>query len=302
MTRKQPENVLLLISRGITDSIHYNPVSPEREAGSTRLMPHELRNGGSSARDLSIVIPAFNEERRLPQTLERIWAYLGTRAGTSQVIVVDDGSTDATAAVAQQFSRPDPKRTLRVLTNPGNRGKGYSVRHGMLESEGALLLFSDADLSAPIEELAKLEAALDAGADIAIGSRAKRELIQVHQSRFREFAGRTFNRIVSTAVGLPFRDTQCGFKLFRRCAALQIFPWQRLERWAFDVELLYIARLRGLKAVEIPVKWAHAEGAKIHMMRDSLHMFVEVFQVLRNRKRGLYDLSSPPAVPIPTRV
>lgn len=240
--------------------------------------------------ELSIVVPAYNEQDRLPATLERLEAYLRGRALRAEVLIVDDGSGDGTPDLVRAFcARSRPNGLLfRLLRNPGNRGKGYSVRHGMLAARGQFRLFSDADLSAPIEEIEKLQHALAAGADIAIGSRSRNELIRAHQSRFRETAGRFFNLIVKTVLGLPFRDTQCGFKLFRAEAAEQIFAAQTIERWGFDPELLFLARLRGFRVQEVPVVWAHAEGAKIHMFRDSARMFLEVVQIRWNSLRGRY--------------
>jgi dolichyl-phosphate beta-glucosyltransferase len=239
----------------------------------------------SPAPELSIVIPAFNEEQRLPRTLAELQRALGRYGGEVEVLVVDDGSSDATAATVRAFRASFP---LRVLANPGNRGKGYSVRHGMLAARGRYLLFTDADLSAPIGELAKLRAALDAGADIAIGSRAEAELIQAHQSRFRESAGRFFNLLVVLTLGLPFRDTQCGFKLFRQEAAARIFPLQRIEGWGFDPELLFLAKLQGWKVQEVPVVWAHAPGAKIRLLRDSARMFADLVRIRWYALRGGY--------------
>lgn len=231
--------------------------------------------------DLSIVIPAYNEAQRLPATLAAIAAYFSKHPRRLEVIVVDDGSQDGTGA----WLLPPPSAAAnvnwRMLRNPENRGKGYSVRRGMLEASGERLLFSDADLSAPIEEIAKLDAALDLGADIAIGSRSRQELIRAHQSRFRENAGRVFNRLVRLILGLPFVDTQCGFKLFSRASARAIFPQQRIERWGFDPELLFLARRYGFQVQEIPVVWSHMAGAKIRLWRDSARMFGDVLAIRR---------------------
>jgi glycosyltransferase involved in cell wall biosynthesis len=179
---------------------------------------------------------------------------------------------------------------LKLLRNPGNRGKGYSVRHGMLAAGGEWVLFSDADLSAPIEEFDKLyEAARGAGAEVAIGSRAlDRSLIGVHQSVFREYAGRFFNLMMRAVVGLPFWDTQCGFKLFRGDAARVIFSRLQLNGFGFDVEALFIARLRGYRIVEVPVRWSHSEGTKVRMLRDSLNMFFDLLRVRRFQIDGKY--------------
>ena len=229
------------------------------------------------APDLSIVIPAFNEASRLPSTLDAIGGYFASRPLAVEVLVVNDGSTDATAQLRLPPDRPHI--CWRMLHNPGNRGKGYSVRQGMLAAQGERLLFTDADLSAPIREIERLEAALARGADIAIGSRRQRELLRARQSHFRENAGRLFNRIVRLALALPFVDTQCGFKLFTRRAAQAIFPLQRIEGWGFDPELLYLARRLGYRVEEVPVVWSHAEGAKIHRLQDSLRMFSDVIRI-----------------------
>jgi len=238
---------------------------------------------------LSIVIPAFNEGQRLGASLEAVLGYLrGTPFEKHEVVVVDDGSSDDTAAVVDRFRATHPE--VRLLRNPSNRGKGYSVRHGMLEASGDWILFTDADLSAPIEELGKLlDAATRRHAAVAIGSRAlDRSLIGVHQSWFRENAGRMFNLLVRLIAGLPFADTQCGFKLFTRQAAHQVFRRLRLERFGFDVEALYLARKLGFQAVEVPVRWNHSEGTKVRMLRDSLNMFLDLGRVRWNDLRGRY--------------
>ena len=236
--------------------------------------------------ELSLVIPSFNEELRLPTTLTAIGDYIRASGRATEVIVVDDGSRDRTAAVAASYQPVIPG--LRVISNLENRGKGFSVRRGMLEARGAIVLFTDADLSAPIEEADKLLAAL-ADHDVAIGSRAvDRSLIAVHQSRFREVAGIIFNWIVRLTLRLPFVDTQCGFKAFRRERCRVIFEQQRIERFGFDPELLYLARHHGLRAVEIPVRWAHSPATKVSLLRDSVRMFLDVFLIRVNALRGRY--------------
>jgi glycosyltransferase involved in cell wall biosynthesis len=250
------------------------------------LEPSGHRDKRNEAAALSIVIPAFNEERRLPATLERIADYMGKNGRLTEVIVVDDGSQDRTAAVAESFRDRIPD--LRVVSNGRNRGKGYSVRHGMQEARYEIVLFTDADLSAPIEEADKLIAALET-TDVAIGSRAlDRSLIAVHESRFREFAGIIFNKIVRIVLRLPFVDTQCGFKAFRRERCRIIFGQQRIERFGFDPELLYLARHQGLTAAEIPVRWAHSPATKVNMLRDSLLMFLDIFTIRWNAILGRY--------------
>jgi glycosyltransferase involved in cell wall biosynthesis len=240
--------------------------------------------------DLSIVIPAYNEELRLPATLERLAEYLPTLGLQTEVLIVDDGSRDRTAAVAESFG--EKISGLRVLSNGMNRGKGYSVRHGMLEATGELVLFTDADLSAPIEESDKLLSALKNGYDVAIGSRAlNRSLISTHESPFREFAGIIFNKIVRVVLWLPFVDTQCGFKAFRRERCRIIFELQRIEGFGFDPELLYLARHYGLKSVEIPVRWGHSPDTKVSMLRDSFKMFIDIFVIRWNALSGKYARS-----------
>jgi len=240
--------------------------------------------------ELSIVIPAYNEEARLPRALERVCDYLVSRglgADQAEIIVVDDGSRDATAQIAQEWARQLP--SLRLVSNAQNRGKGYSVRHGMLEARGRVALFTDADLSAPIEEADKLLAALRAGNDVAIGSRAlDRSLISTHQSKLRELAGIIFNGFVRLFTGLPFHDTQCGFKLFLREPSHIVFEQQRIERFGFDPEILFLAKHHGLRAVEIPVRWAHDPATKVHVVRDSLLMFGDLVFIRWNWLLGRY--------------
>lgn len=238
---------------------------------------------------ISIIIPAFNEQRRLPSTLDAVVGYLH-QAGfpSAEVLVVNDGSQDETARVVLDYASRHPE--VHLLENPGNRGKGYSVRHGMLEAKGDWILFSDADLSAPIEELDKLLAAVrERGAQVAIGSRAlDRSLITIHQSVFRENAGRIFNLCMRLVTGLPIWDTQCGFKLFEARAAREIFRRQKLDGFSFDVEALFLARKLGFRTIEVPVRWSHAEGTKVSMFSDSLRMFSDLFLVRWNHLRGLY--------------
>jgi glycosyltransferase involved in cell wall biosynthesis len=236
--------------------------------------------------DLSIVIPAYNEELRLPKSLERVRAYLETKGVSSEVIVVDDGSRDGTVQFVELQMAAWP--ALRVVKNPGNRGKGYSVRHGMLEARGKIILFTDADLSAPIEEADKLLAAL-ATHDVAIGSRAMdRSLTSVHQSWTREFAGIMFNTVVRVILGLRIEDTQCGFKAFRREKSQIIFQQQRIDRFGFDPELLFLAKRNGLTIAEIPVRWANAEGTTVSIWDGIRAMFFEVAKVRWNAMTGKY--------------
>lgn len=237
---------------------------------------------------LSIIIPAYNEEKRLPSTLDRVLGYLGgMQLGFFEVLVVDDGSSDGTADLVRAYQRRAP--SIRLISNPGNRGKGYAVRHGMLEAKGEWRLFTDSDLSAPIEELDKLlEAAQRENAAVAIGSRAvDRKLVSVHQSWAREFSGRFFNLVMRLLTGLPYHDTQCGFKLYRADAAGQIFSRQLLNGFGFDVEDLFLAKVLGFPAVEVAVRWANVEGTRVSLA-SGLRAFWEVILVRWNSIRGLY--------------
>lgn len=245
--------------------------------------------------DLSIIIPAYNEEKRLPRALARIEDYFSAErlpADAFEVVVVDDGSTDATVAVAQEWSE---KIALRVVSNGGNRGKGYSVRHGMFEARGRVALFTDADLSSPIQECAKLLSAIAAGNDVAIGSRAvDRSLIEQHQSPIREIAGMIFNAFVRAFTLLPFHDTQCGFKAFLLDPSRIIFEQQRIEGFGFDPEILFIAKRHGLRMIEVPVRWAHDPATKVHVIRDSFLMFCDLLYVRWNWLLGRYPLQRRP--------
>jgi glycosyltransferase involved in cell wall biosynthesis len=238
------------------------------------------------APELSIVIPAYNEERRLPQTLARIRDYIATRRIDAEILVVDDGSRDATARVVEEWHAQIP--FLQLVSNGRNRGKGYSVRHGMLEARGRVALFTDADLSAPIEETERLLAALGS-AEVAFGSRAlDRSFITVHQSRLREVGGVVFNLFVRLFTGVSFHDTQCGFKAFVRERCRIIFEQQRIEGFGFDPEILFLARRHRLRAVEIPVHWAHDPATKVHMVRDSLRMLADLIAIRWNWLLGRY--------------
>jgi dolichyl-phosphate beta-glucosyltransferase len=231
---------------------------------------------------LSIVIPAYNEESRLPKTFDRILQWLDEQGFKfREVIVVDDGSSDATSGVVEEYSKPPSP--IRLLRNPGNKGKGYAVRHGVLDAEGEWILYTDADLSTPIEELQKLEAAAaQQNAVIAIGSRAvDRSLVAVHQSPFREYSGRFFNVVMRALTGLPFHDTQCGFKLYRADAAKDVFSRQEQDGFSFDVEDLVIAKKLGLRAVEVPVRWANVEGTKV-TLAQGLKSFTDLLQIRRD--------------------
>ena len=236
----------------------------------------------------SIVIPAYNERARLASTLERVLAYVHAESLDAEVIVVNDGSRDNTAEIVRGYAEKDP--VLRLVENPGNRGKGYSVRNGVLNSRGRIILFSDADLSSPIEEAPKLFRALEDGADVAIGSRwLKTELQTRKQPLHRQLFGRMFNLALRLVLGLQFADTQCGFKAFKRPAAQRIFPLQKIERWGFDPELLFLARKFGYKTAEIPVQWGHVGEARINPLRDGIRALGEMMQIRWNSITGKYD-------------
>jgi len=225
---------------------------------------------------LSIVIPAYNEALRLGSTLEKVRQYLESRSYTNELIVVDDGSTDQTGGLLEEMTRRYP--AMRVLRNESNRGKGYSVRRGVLEAGGELVLFTDADLSAPIEETNKLLAALEStGADAAVGSRAlQRRLIGVHQPWWREWAGRVFNHLVRCFTGLEIRDTQCGLKLFRRASTRRAFELQHTTGFGFDPEVLFLIERFGGKVVEVPVRWNDHPASKVRFLRDALRMLFDL--------------------------
>jgi dolichyl-phosphate beta-glucosyltransferase len=235
----------------------------------------------------SIILPAYNESARISGTLDKILAHAAQRGWSVEVIVVNDGSSDDTAAIVREYA--SQHAVLRLLENPGNRGKGFSVRHGMLHARGDILLFSDADLSSPIEEADKLFAAIAQGADIAIGSRWVDRSLQIRrQPLHRRIFGRIFNLALRIILGLQYKDTQCGFKAFTRRSAQAVFPLQKIERWGFDPELLYLARKFGFTVSEVPVAWSHREGTRIHPLRDGIRMFGELLRVRWYALKGNY--------------
>ena len=240
---------------------------------------------------LSIVIPAFNEAERLGETLCTVFEYLNRQVPNSEVIVVDDGSSDRTADVAEEsFARAGSVRAEAIRVRP-NHGKGYVVRTGLLAASAPVALFTDADLSTPITETPKLVNPIERGeSDLTFGSRAlDRTLIGVHQPWRREQGGRVINLIVRLATGLPFWDTQCGFKAFRMDVCRPIIEAATIERFGFDVEYLYVAYLAELRLKEIAVRWDHNEGSKLSVLRDTPRLLEEVRKVRRQVKRGVYD-------------
>lgn len=240
---------------------------------------------------LSVVVPAYNEERRLRDSLVRICSYLQSRELEFEIVVVNDGSTDRTGEIAEECAFEDERSRLGVLHEKINRGKGYCVRQGMMEVAGKLALLTDADLSTPVEEMALLEEkVLRDGCDIAFGSRDLEESrIEVHQPWYRERGGQLFNQLVRMVTGLPYRDTQCGFKLFDMEACRTIFEKQRIDRYAFDVEILFIAHKWGLKACEVPVQWSHASGSKIRLVPDAPMTAIDLLRIRWYDLTGAYS-------------
>ena len=237
----------------------------------------------------SIVIPAYNEGARLEKTLQKVIAHIAREHWDAEVVVVDDGSRDETTQIVRSYMQTH--RHLKLLENQVNRGKGFSVRNGMLHARGEILLFTDADLSAPIEEASKLFAAIQNGADVAIGSRwLKSEMQTRKQPFYRQMGGRLFNLTLRTVLGLNFKDTQCGFKAFTYRAANTVFSMQKIERWGFDPEILYLANRSGMKVAEVPVEWAHSPGTRLHPFRDGIRMFADILKVRENALTGKYAM------------
>ena len=242
----------------------------------------------------SLVIPAYNESSRIRPTLDEILRYTRKQKWDAEILVVDDGSRDDTAAIVREYARAHPQ--IQLVQNPGNRGKGYSVRNGMLHARGDICLFTDADLSSPIAEAEKLFDAIRQGADIAIGSRwLHAELQTERQPLYRQAFGRIFNLLLRIVLDLRFTDTQCGFKAFRREAAQRIFPLERIERWGFDPEILFLARRMSFRTVEVPVVWAHSKGTRLHPFRDGLRMFGDVMRIRWNALTGAYSAHAIPS-------
>lgn len=240
----------------------------------------------------SIVIPAYNESQRIVPTLNHVLSYVAEQGWDAELIIVNDGSRDDTARIVQGYVAHNS--IVRLIENPGNRGKGYSVRNGMLNARGEILLFSDADLSSPIEEAPKLFAALEGGADVAIGSRWLRSELQTQrQPLHRQLFGRIFNLALRMFLGLSYKDTQCGFKAFTSEAAQAIFPLQRIERWGFDPEIIFLAKKQGFRVIEVAVKWAHDNQGQINPLRDGLRMFGEVLNIRWNFITGRYAMTRP---------
>jgi len=228
--------------------------------------------------ELSVIVPAFNEERRLPPTLVDMVDHLDEWGKSYEIIVVDDGSTDETPTVVEKFARLRPQ--VRLIRLPANRGKGAAVKTGMESAYGARRLFADADGSTPFGEIRRLMEQLDSGADVAIGSRAlASQATRVQTVWYRKVLGRIFNGTVNLLLLPHIADTQCGFKLFTAAAAREIFHRQTVSRFSFDVEILYIARRLGLEVVEVPINWTNVPGSKVNLVLDSAQMLLEVLLV-----------------------
>jgi len=253
---------------------------------------------------LSIVIPAYNEDKRIGRSLDAVLSFLRAQPYRAEAIVVDDGSSDETATRAREYKAgyAEAGHELRLLINKPNRGKGYSVKRGLTEATGEIVLFSDADFSSPITEAPKLLDPIAEGrADVTFGSRAlNRELIGIHQPLLRDFGGRVFNLFMKTITGLKIKDTQCGFKAFRRELSLPVFLLQSIDGFGFDPEVLYIAKKRGLRLLEVPVVWNHCEGGelqgKLNYIRDSIEMFADLIRIRLNDLTGRYDSSDATAI------
>jgi dolichyl-phosphate beta-glucosyltransferase len=242
----------------------------------------------------SFVIPAYNESVRIRPTLDEILRHNREQGWDAEILVVNDGSSDDTAQIVREYGRTHPQ--VLLVENPGNRGKGFSVRNGMLHARGDICLFSDADLSSPMSEAQRLFDAIAQGADIAIGSRWLRTELQTErQPLYRQAFGRIYNLVLRIFLGLKFADTQCGFKAFRRDAAQRVFPLQKIEGWGFDPELLFLARRAGLRVDEVPVLWAHSDGTRLHPVRDGMKMFAEVLRIRWNAMTGAYSANAVPS-------
>ena len=234
---------------------------------------------------LSLIIPAYNEETRLPTTLEQVLNFAASRSYPVEVLVVENGSQDRTLAIAQDFAARFP--ALRVLQS--ERGKGLAVRHGMLAASGEYRFMCDADFSMPVEQISRFLPPELNDCDIAIASREAPGAVRYHEPYYRHFVGRGYNWLIRTLALPGLQDTQCGFKCFRAAAAADLFPRQTLNGWAFDVEVLFIARRRGYRIVEVPIPWYYTPGSKLSVLRDSLHMALDLLAIRRNARRGLYE-------------
>ncbi len=244
--------------------------------------------------ELSIIVPAYEEEERLGRSIEVILAFVSKNSISAELIVVDDGSRDKTAETARTAFKSASHIPAKVIRYEENRGKGYAVRTGLQAASAPIALFSDADLSTPIEEMFKVIDPIKAGDfDVAFGSRAlDRTLIGTHQPWRREQGGKVMNLVIRTMSRLPFADTQCGFKAFKMAAFRPLLEVMTIDRFGFDVEFLFVAKYHGLRLAEIPVRWNNVEGSKVSVVRDTGRMFSELAQIRRNERSGVYNLES----------
>jgi dolichyl-phosphate beta-glucosyltransferase len=246
--------------------------------------------------EISIIIPAYNEEKRIQKTLERIFSYMKEKKHDFEIIVVDDGSKDKTVELVELFRKKNSKgkkkadkNRIKILKNIKNKGKGHSVKRGMLSGEKKWLLFSDADLSTPIEEIEKFEKYIDQYLIIIASRNLKESQIKIKQPKIRSTLGKIFPFVVNLFTIRGIKDTQCGFKLFRKDVAEKIFPLQTSKRFAFDVEVLFIAKKHGYKIKEIPVIWINALGSKVDPIKDSISMFFDLIRFRFNSIMGRYN-------------
>jgi dolichyl-phosphate beta-glucosyltransferase len=234
----------------------------------------------------TLIIPAWNEERRMPASLERVAAFVESQSHPIEVVVVDDGSQDRTAAIVEDFARKH--NFIRLIRNP-HGGKGAAIKTGVSQGRGQYLVLSDTDLSVPIEEMNKFLPPVLDGYDVAIASREAPGAERINEPYYRHLMGRVYNLLVRLAAVPGIQDTQCGFKAFRREVACEVFPLQTIEGWGFDVEVLFIARRLGYKIVEIPVRWYYGRESKVRPVKDTLCMVGDLLQVRRNARRGVYN-------------
>jgi dolichyl-phosphate beta-glucosyltransferase len=236
---------------------------------------------------LSLIIPTFNEERRIGKSLDRILTFLQSQPYPSEIIIVDDGSQDRTVDVVQQRSNSNPP--IRIERQPHNLGKGEAIKRGMLQGSGSYLFFSDADLSVPIEALPTFLSILENGCDVAVGSRRKPgAVLEIHQPLYRELMGKVFTWLSNWILDLRVSDFTCGFKGFRREAARELFSRQRLGNWSFDPEILYLAKLKQYRVAEIPVRWRNDRATKVRLWRDVLSSFLGLLYIRLYDLRGIY--------------
>lgn len=242
---------------------------------------------------LSVIIPAHNEENRLPRTLEQVFAFLSMQSFSYEILVVENGSSDRTFEIAQAFA--DRHGNLRVLQE-AHPGKGNAVRRGILEARGEYRFICDADLSMPIEEILKFIPPVLTDFDIAIGSREAPGAVRYNEPRYRHLGGRGINLLIQLLILPGLNDTQCGFKCFRAEAAEKLFALQTLPGWSFDIEILYLARRSRLRIREIPIHWYYETDSKVSAVRDAIRMIGDIFRIHRNALRGLYDLKAKPEI------